>query len=189
MIFPAEQRRPVEYWDSLKTEEQLKKAFENIAGNELGRLTGEMGLDPKLPGYYLDNEFSEVAAKLRPLAKEMIPIFEDILKHIPYPYNKDFFKKKAESVMDGFVGAMPMPMGVAAYTLFLMAALDDDYIARIGRGFTIPETRAQMRAYNRFLNIKKIEDTKRAEFEKTAEYRLQRMELKLHLRDHIDYPK
>ena len=46
-----------------------------------------------------------------------------------------------------------------------------------------------MRAYNRYKAIKEEAYSRRAEFEKTEEYRLQKIELKLHLRDHIDYPE
>ena len=192
MIYPSEQKKAASYWDGLTSKEDLIKVFsekEKIAAPEMGLITGGMGADPDLPGYYTDEEFKEVAAKLKPLAEKMLPILEDVLKHIPYPCDRKTFENKANGIIGTFINQLNVPQGVAAYTIFLIVVLQDDYIKRIERGFTIPEIRAEMRAYNRYKAIKEEAYSRRAEFEKTEEYRLQKIELKLHLRDHIEYPE
>ena len=191
MLLPEEQKRPAEYWDGLKTKEQLIKVFESLekSGNGLTLLVNNYGADPDLPGYYQNPEFKEVAAKLRPMAEQMLPVLKDISKHIPTHVKQEYLKEKANSRLRDFFKNISLPLAVLHYTEFLILALEGDYIDRIERGFTIPEARAELHAYKRYQAIKKEVDTRRAEFEKTEEYRLQAMELKLGLRDHIDYPE
>ena len=191
MLLPEEQKKPAEYWDGLKTKEQLIKVFESLekSGNGLTLLVNNYGADPDLPGYYQNPEFKEVAAKLRPMAEQMLPVLKDISKHIPTHIKQEYIKKEANSTLRNFFKNNALPLAVLYYTEFLILALEGDYIDRIERGFTIPEARAELHAYKRYQAIKKEVDTRRAEFEKTEEYRLQAMELKLGLRDHIDYPE
>lgn len=191
MLLPEEQKKPAEYWDGLKTKEQLIKVFESLekSGNGLMLLINNYGADPDLPGYYQNPEFKEVAAKLRPMAEQMLPVLKDISKHIPTHIKQEYIKKEANSTLRNFFKNNALPLAVLYYTEFLILALEGDYIDRIERGFTIPEVRAELHAYKRYQAIKKEVDTRRAEFEKTEEYRLQAMELKLGLRDHIDYPE
>ena len=190
MTFPGEQQRTAEYWDGLKTQEQLEKVFKAMQDSgTFWAVINNFGADPELPGYYQNAEFKEVAAKLRPVAENMLPVLKDISKHIPFNRDSDHIKNAVALKLQGFFKDIPVPLAMLYYTEFLIAALEGEYIDRIERGFTIPETRAKLRAYKRYQAIKKEEDSRRAEFEKTAEYRLQKMELKLGLRDHIDYPK
>ena len=191
MLLPEEQKRPAEYWDGLKTKEQLIKVFESLekSGNGLTLLVNNYGADPDLPGYYQNPEFKEVAAKLRPMAEQMLPVLKDISKHIPTHIKQEYIKKEANSTLRNFFKNNALPLAVLYYTEFLILALEGDYIDRIERGFTIPEARAELHAYKRYQAIKKEVDTRRAEFEKTEEYRLQAMELKLGLRACIDYPE
>lgn len=191
MLLPEEQKKPAEYWDGLKTKEQLIKVFEPMekSGNGLMLLINNYGADPDLPGYYQNPEFKEVAAKLRPMAEQMLPVLKDISKHIPTHIKQEHIKEAANLKLRDFFKNNTLPLAVLYYTEFLILALEGDYIDRIERGFTIPETRAELHAYKRYQAIKKEVDTRRAEFEKTEEYRLQTMELKLGLRDHIDYPE
>ena len=191
MLLPEEQKRPAEYWDGLKTKEQLIKVFESLekSGNGLMLLINNYGADPDLPGYYQNPEFKEVAAKLRPMAEQMLPVLKDISKHIPTHIKQEYIKKEANSTLRNFFKNNALPLAVLYYTEFLILALEGDYIDRIERGFTIPEARAELHAYKRYQAIKKEVDTRRAEFEKTEEYRLQAMELKLGLRACIDYPE
>lgn len=191
MLLPEEQKKPAEYWDGLKTKEQLIKVFESLekSGNGLTLLVNNYGADPDLPGYYQNPEFKEVAAKLRPMAEQMLPVLKDISKHIPTHIKQEYIKKEANSTLRNFFKNNALPLAVLYYTEFLILALEGDYIDRIERGFTIPEARAELHAYKRYQAIKKEVDTRRAEFEKTEEYRLQAMELKLGLRACIDYPE
>ena len=192
MLLPEEQaKKPAEYWDGLKTKEQLIKVFESLekSGNGLMLLINNYGADPNLPGYYQNPEFKEVAAKIRPLAEQMLPVLKDISAHIPTHIKREYIKEAANSKLRDFFKNNTLPLAVLYYTEFLILALEGDYIDRIERGFNVPETRAELRAYKRYQAIKKEVDTRRAEFEKTEEYRLQAMELKLGLRDHIDYPE
>ncbi|SDC76417.1 hypothetical protein SAMN04487864_1234 [Succiniclasticum ruminis] len=190
MTFPGEQQRTAEYWDGLKTQEQLEKVFKAMQDSGTFWATiNNFGMDPELPGYYQNEEFKEVAAKLRPMAENMLPVLKDISKHIPFNRDNEHIKNAVALKLQDFFKDIPVPLAMLYYTEFLIKALEGEYVDRIERGFTIPETRAKLRAYKRFQAIKKEEDSRRAEFEKTAEYRLQKMELKLGLRDHIDYPK
>lgn len=191
MIFPGEQQRKAEYWDGLKTKEQLIKVFEPLEkyGNGLAILQNSFGTNPELPGYYQNEEFKEVALKLRKMAKQMLPVLKDISKHITYPISREHVKTVTDLKLKGFFDGNNIPLAVLYYTEFLILALEGDYVDRIDRGFTIPEIRAELRAYKRFQAIKKEDDNRRAEFEKTEEYRLQKIELRLGLRDHIEYPE
>lgn len=154
MYFAIEDMKSVNYWEGLQTKEQLETAFRDLAPAKMGMLTGGLGVDPELPGFYQDDEFAEVAAEFKAVADEMKPILKDVLDHIPFAYDKKLYKERAEGKIETFIAHKPnVPLGVAEYTIFLLMALDD-YTERIGRGFTVPEVRAAMQALARYKELK-----------------------------------
>ena len=81
------------------------------------------------------------------------------------------------------------PENVAIYTTLLLVALKEHFPKVLADGMRIPETRAARRAFARYKVLKADEQKRRADFEKTEAFRVQSMELKLGMRDHIEYPE
>ena len=157
MYFDIEKMKSVNYWEGLQTKEQLETAFRDLAPAKMEMLTGGAGADPELPGLYADDEFAEVAAAFKAVADEMKPILKDVLDHIPFVYDKGLYMRRAEAKISMFFTNKPnVPLGVAEYTIFLLMALDD-YMERLGRGFTVPEVRAAMQALARYKKLKEGE--------------------------------
>lgn len=176
---------PVKYWDSLKTKEELAARFKNQTQLVSSGVIHE-GI--ALSSFYKDEEFPKVAEKIKRVSKELIPILEDIIKHTPY--NEKALERDAIKNINVFTSEeKSIPLSVAMYAMILLHALKGDFAARVKDGFTIPEKRAIERAYNRYKEFEKEDAKKRAEFEKTQEYRLQVIEMKSGIRDHIDYPE
>ena len=69
--------KPREYWDALKTKAELYNEF-NAAYEEGGGnrtiLESDFKHEPALKPYYEDNEFKEVAQKLRKAAAPVLPV-------------------------------------------------------------------------------------------------------------------
>lgn len=177
----------VKSFDKLTTKKELYEKFEKKTALTAGLLSGVRNLD----GFYNDKEFMEVAKKLEPLAENTAKILKDVLTHIPEPYVKKYYEDKAREIVESvFSDAQSYPEAVGIYTAVLLYALQNgDYISYIKSGFTIPERRAAKRAFDRYMVFKEEENKKRAEFEKTQEYRIQLIEMKSGIRDHIDYPE
>ncbi len=173
-----------EEWDAMQTKEQLYAEFDENPN------AGAFSMEPEMPLFYKDDEFKDVAAKVKKAAAPLLPVLKDILKHLP---EKDenkytFFPERADAAIKQRISPDTTD-GMALYTAILLLALESDFIERIATGMGIPAQRAGRRAYQRYKAIKKKELARRAEFEKTADFRLQQMELKLGLRDSITYPE
>lgn len=184
--------RPREYWDALKTKEELYNEF-NAAYEEGGGsrilLENDFKQEPALKPYYEDNEFKEVAQKLKKAAAPVLPVLRDILKHLPETDNKQYsLEEQAKARIVSQLGAADRRT-INIYVATLLLALEKDLPERIESGMEIPQDRAARRAYRRFLAFKAEEQERRAEFEKTQEYRTQRLEVALGLRARIEYPE
>ena len=184
--------RPREYWDALKTKEELYNEF-NAAYEEGGGsriiLESDFKQEPALKPYYEDNEFKEVAQKLKKAAAPVLPVLRDILKHLPETDNKQYsLEEQAKARIVSQLGAADRRT-INIYVATLLLALEKDLPERIESGMEIPQDRAARRAYRRFLAFKAEEQERRAEFEKTQEYRTQRIEVALGLRARIQYPE
>ena len=175
---------PKEQWDALQTKEQLFKEFDE------DRNAGAFNQDPEMPLYYKDNEFKEMAAKIKKAAAPLLPLLKDVLKHLPAKdhNNYTYYPERADAAIKQRIDPAD-PEGMALYAALLLLALESDFAERLGEGIGIPQTRAARRAYKRYKAIKEKEEARRTEFEQTAAYRLQTLEMKLGMRDHIDYPE
>ncbi len=187
MISCARITRPAEYWDGLTTKEQLFAAFKPMANDaKTGHLLS-------LPVAKCDaDDLAKKGQELEELAEKMIPILREIYELVPHsPQRCEENNKMMIKKIFDYVNSVPEGMGL--YTAFLLLALDGHYVELVKRGFNVPEIQAAQRAYKRYVDIstKLAAETarKKAEFEKTPEYRLQVIEMKTGIRDHIDYPK
>lgn len=182
-----------EYWDSLIKRQDLYNEFnkEYEAENGIGRtrLESNFGHDPELKPYYQDNEFKEVAQNLRKAAAPVLPILRDILKHLPGTGNNDnTLEERAKARIISQLGATERQT-MSLYVATLLLALESDLPERLESGMNVPKDRAARRAYKRFKAFKAEELKLRKAFETTQEYRTQRIEVALGIRDHIEYPK
>lgn len=141
--------KPVDYWNSLETEEELTAAFKYLADERFPYLKkeGENAV------FYEDEEFKEVAEELKPLAEKMVLILKDILDHLPHDNERcEDLTKRALKKLTPY--GQKEPQTLAAYTALLITALDSDYIDCIESGFTIPQLKAARKAYSRYLALK-----------------------------------
>ena len=175
-----------EHWNSLKTKQQLFAEFDKDYTNERMRpyVEAQLGGDPELKEFYTDDEFREMAAKIKKAAVPLLPLLEDILNHLPA---KEEHLQRAESVIRKRIEPFTSD-GAALYAAVLMLALKTDFTERLAAGFGITKDRAGRRAFQRYLAYKKEDNRKREEFEKTEAFRVQSMELQLGLRTAIEYP-
>ncbi len=184
---------PREYWDALKTREELynefNAAYEEGGGNRTIQ-ESDFKQEPALKPYYEDNEFKEVAQKLKKAAAPVLPVLRDILKHLPEKNDNTQYslEEQAKARIVSTLGAADRQT-INLYVTTLLLALEKDLPERIESGMEIPQDRAARRAYRRFLAFKAEEQERRAEFEKTQEYRTQRIEVALGLRARIEYPE
>ncbi len=173
-----------EEWDGMQTKEQLFNEFDTDSNSVA------FSFEPEMPLFYKDEEFKTAAAKIKKAAAPLLPLLKDVLKHLP---EKDenkytFYPERAEGAIDKRISPDTAD-GMALYAGILLLALESDFIERLAKGFGIPEQRAGRRAYRRYKAIKEKIAARRAEFEQTADFRMQNMELKLGIRDHITYPE
>jgi hypothetical protein len=184
--------KPVEYWDGLKTKEDLYNEFNadyEAGGGSRTVLESDFNHNSLMKPYYEDNEFKEVAQKLRKAAAPLLPVLRDILKHLPENDNKQYsLEELAKARIVSKLGATDRNT-MNLYIATLLLALEKDLPERIESGLNVPEDRAARRAYKRFMAYKEKEAAKRAEFEKTQEFRTQRIEVALGIRDAIEYPE
>ncbi len=184
---------PREYWDALKTREELynefNAAYEEGGGNRTIQ-ESDFKQEPALKPYYEDNEFKEVAQKLKKAAAPVLPVLRDILKHLPEKNDNTQYslEEQAKARIVSTLGAADRQT-INLYVTTLLLALEKDLPERIESGMEIPQDRAARRAYRRFLAFKAEEQERRAEFEKTQEYRPQRIEVALGLRARVEYPE
>lgn len=188
----------VEYWNGLKTKDQLYAEFNenyNSAGSMPAIMESQLDADADLKQFYSDKEFSEVAKKVKEAGKNIIPLLKDILKHLPpdtgiapgYTTGKYTYEEYAEGKLaDMFRNFEPTNMAI--YVSMLVFMLDKQLPDILAEGMGIPEKRAARQAFRRFMAYKKEEMKRREEFEKTESYRVQVLEMKAGERDHIDYP-
>ena len=183
-----------EYWDSLVEREDLYNEFnkEYEAENGIGRtrLESNFGHDPELKPYYQDNEFKEAAQKLRKAAAPVLPVLRDILKHLPEKNDNTQYglEEQAKARIVSTLGAADRRT-INLYVTTLLLALESDLPERLESGMNVPKDRAARRAYKRFKAFKAEELKLRKAFETTQEYRTQRIEVALGIRDHIEYPE
>ncbi len=176
---------PVEFWDGLKTKEELYQQFDKLSNVEQGIYNA----DPAQPMYYKDDEFKEVGERLRAAAEVLRPMLLDVAAHytdVGELCRNEAIDRAADLPLDTHEN-----IAVYAWTMYLLLDSngDNSFIKHIESGSGIPEARAAYRAYARYRTFKDVEDKQMEEFKKTPEYRMQETEMKLGLRDFIELPK
>ena len=185
-----------EEWDSLVDKKELYAAFNQYYENENLNLNylSILAKDPAADFFYSDAELETMAKKFNDAAKPLRPVIKELLKRFPDPKRPGFnysYEDQAEGRIESYIRPWTMD-GLGIYTALLLLALSDDpnmgYAARLKEGFALPQLRAARRAYRRYLAFKEEDARKRAAFEQTPEYRLQKLEMLEGKRDHIEYP-
>lgn len=188
----------IEQWDDMRDKKTLYAVFsKNYEKNgEVARFTQAA---KSLPIYYKDEEFAEVAKKLKKEAERLLPILEDIAKHLPDKTETQYVKyipggdcKKAskemiKSLSNGSQGSLPLLVGLVLQILDYKA--EENIIKRLEVGDGVPQARAALRAYNRYLEFKEKDAQWLEKFTGSSEHKKQVMEMKLGLRDSIGYPE
>lgn len=185
--------KPKDFWDGLETKEQLYEVFnDTYESNENAKsyLDGQFNFKEG-PITYKDNELPEVAKKLKKAAEPLLPVLRDIVKHLPDKVNNSYTAEAAarEWILD-LKPYNPDGLAITAWLLLLTleGKVNGNIITCIETGNNIPTDRAAARAFARFKAYKKKEMERRAAFEQTQEFRTQRIEVALGIRDHIEYP-
>lgn len=189
--------KPKEHWDNMKDKEALKAAFTVKDVTQEVKLARFLQDAEKLPIYYKDDEFKDVAQRLKKAAEPLRAVLLDIARHLPDRAGMRVIKSASggcnyiakEMIND--IGTKE-PDGLAIVVWFVLQALDGNADGSIVKymetGGGIPEARAVFRAYNRFKVIQQKEAERLEAFKQTAEYKKQLMEIKLGLREEIEYP-
>ena len=188
-----------EQWDALKTKEALYAAFDVPDGVQQAERARLAESGPNLTLYYADEEFPEIAKKLKKAAETLRPILEDIAKHLPAQVGH----KHVTSIRGGNSKACSDELlreldcksvdGLPVLVWLLLLALDDknpnNIIKCIETGNGIPQARAAYRAYQRYKAFKEADEKQLAEFKDTEEYKLQQLEIRLGIRKEIELPQ
>lgn len=189
MILGIKGDKPKEYWDRLQSKEDLYNEFDRM--QETNRV--EFAGDPELAHYYKDGEFKAVANSLKDSVKVLLSVLPDITEHFTdSDVEMERCKTDAENILSEKFDFDRLD-DLAIFAWLVYKALDTDsvksFYKSIESGNGIPEARAAYRAYSRYKAFKDGENAKLEAFKKTPEYKMQAMELKLGLRDHIDVPE
>lgn len=186
-----------EQWENLQDKKDLYAAFtpkDNGEGMELAQFRQAA---ENLSIYYKDEEFKEVAAKLKNAAEPLLQVLKDIEKHLPERVGricirrdignssckqaaKDLIKEFDLDERDG----LPVLVGLIQQALSYEA--EENIIKHIETGNDIPRARAAFRAYKRYLAYKENDARQLEAFKNTPEYKKQLMEIKLGLRSAIN---
>lgn len=183
LLVAGEDSLSKEYWDGLQTKEELYAVFDKV-GDQVPVPLADMEC------YYKDGEFKAVAASVKEPAEKLLAVLPDILEHFAGGL-PDRWRNKAEEIYNEM--NLDLTDGMAICAGFLSMALDTSneksFVKRVESGNGIPEIRAEYRAYTRYKEFKAKDKARLEAFKRTPEYKMQAMELKLGLRDHIDMPE
>lgn len=186
-------------WDGLQDKKDLYAAFTPKDSQEEMELAKFRQIAENLSIYYKDEEFKEVAAKLKNAAEPLLQVLKDIEKHLPERVGricisgvgnssckqaaKDLIKEFNLDERDG----LPVLVGLIQQALSYEA--EENIIKHIETGNDIPRARAAFRAYKRYVAFKENDARQMEAFKKTPEYKKQLMEIKLGLRSEIECPE
>lgn len=186
-------------WDGLQDKKDLYAAFTPKDSQEERELAIFRQIAENLSIYYKDEEFKEVAAKLKNAAEPLLQVLKDIEKHLPERVGhicirdvgnssckqaaKDLIKEFDLDERDG----LPVLVGLIQQALSYEA--EENIIKHIETGNDIPRARAAFRAYKRYVAFKENDARQMEAFKKTPEYKKQLMEIKLGLRSEIECPE
>ncbi len=184
-------------WDSLTSREELYKVFNEYYESQGLRLNylSDLARDPEANYYFSDKEIEELVKEFKAAAKPLKPVLEKILNRLPNPatsYMPYDFTERAKGRLDSI--RPETQDGFGTYTAILLAALDDknefgSFAKFLSMSFHISQLRAARRAYKRFSKFKEDELARRREFEKSSDYKMQKLEIAAGIRKEIEYPE
>lgn len=189
MILGLKGDKPKEYWDRLKTKEDLYNEFDGL--QETDRYV--FARNPEQNRYYKDGEFKAVANSMKDSVKVLLSVLPDITEHFTDSDEEAArCKIDAENILkEKFEFDRPDDIATFAWLVYMALDMDNvkSFYKRIESGDGIPEARAAYRAYSRYKAFKDGESARLEAFKKTPEYKMQAMELKLGLREYIELPE
>ena len=185
----------LEQWDGLKDKKDLYAVFTPKDSQEETELARFKQAAENLSIYYKNEEFKEVAAKLKKAAEPLLPVLKDIEKHLPERVGRiairdignSSCKQAAKDLINGFEldeRGLPVLVGIILQALSYDA--EENLIKHIETGNDIPRARAAFRAYKRYVAFKENDARQLEAFKNTPEYKKQLMEIKLGLRSEIN---
>lgn len=170
-----------EQWENLQDKKALYAAFTPKESREEMELAQFRQAAANLSIYYKDEEFKEVAAKLKKAAEPLLPVLKDIENHLPERVGricirdagnssckqaaKDLIKEFDLDDRDG------LPVLVALIQQALSYEAEENIIKHIETGNDIPRARAAFRAYKRYLAFKENDARQLEAFKNTPEYK------------------
>ena len=185
-----------EQWDKLQDKKDLYAVFTPKDSQEETELARFRQAAENLSIYYKDEEFKEVAAKLKKAAEPLLQVLKDIEKHLPERVGRIVIrdignsscKQAAKDLIDEFEldERDGLPVLVALIQQALSYEAEENIIKHIETGNDIPRARAAFRAYKRYLAFKEDDARQLEAFKNTPEYKKQLMEIKLGLRSAIN---
>ena len=185
-----------EQWDKLQDKKDLYAVFTPKDSQEEAELARFRQAAENLSIYYKDEEFKEVAAKLKKAAEPLLQVLKDIEKHLPERVGRIVIrdignsscKQATKDLIDEFElderDGLPVLVGLIRQALSYEA--EENIIKHIETGNDIPRARAAFRAYKRYLAFKENDARQLEAFKNTPEYKKQLMEIKLGLRSAIN---
>ena len=185
-----------EQWDKLQDKKDLYAVFTPKNSQEEAELARFRQAAENLSIYYKDEEFKEVAAKLKKAAEPLLQVLKDIEKHLPERVGRIVIrdignsscKQATKDLIDEFElderDGLPVLVGLIRQALSYEA--EENIIKHIETGNDIPRARAAFRAYKRYLAFKEDDARQLEAFKNTPEYKKQLMEIKLGLRSAIN---
>lgn len=185
-----------EQWENLQDKKALYAAFTPKDNGEEVELARFRQAAENLSIYYKDEEFKEVATRLRKAAEPLLPVLKDIESHLPERVGRicianianSSSKEAAEKLIKDFDlderDGLPVLVGLIRQALSYEA--EENIIKHIETGNDIPRARAAFRAYKRYLAFKEDDARQLEAFKNTPEYKKQLMEIKLGLRSAIN---
>ena len=185
-----------EQWDKLQDKKDLYAVFTPKNSQEEAELARFRQAAENLSIYYKDEEFKEVAAKLKKAAEPLLQVLKDIEKHLPERVGRIVIrdignsscKQATKDLIDEFDlderDGLPVLVGLIRQALSYEA--EENIIKHIETGNDIPRARAAFRAYKRYLAFKEDDARQLEAFKNTPEYKKQLMEIKLGLRSAIN---
>lgn len=179
--------KPKEYWDSLKSKEELYAEFEKMSSADE---TFIVGADPDLPQYYQDDEFEKVAGSVKDSVEKVLAVLPEVFTHFAEGAD-DLVKNKASIIMDDMEIDSNYGMALCAWVLYLALDTSNEksFFKRLESGNGIIERRAACKAYARYRAFKEEDQMRMLKFQMTAEFQMQLMEKRLGLRDEFQLPE
>jgi len=173
---------PKQYWDSLKSKEELYDKFDRMPDAE----KVQYEIDPDGESFFKDDEFKETGKKLETIGEAYHPVGQDVATH--FTTAPDLCRVEAEKIINDLDLTIDDNIATMAYLIDMAFDTSNErsFINLVAAGNGIPEARAACRAFKRYKEFRQQDDKLMEEFMRTPEYKMQAAEVKLGLRDSIE---